>query len=138
MKSRFISRRPRRTAALLSGAAALAAAAVFGVASPASAAGYPCSHDGHAIWCATVTAIDPGSYLASHNGPSYGSGQTGRRYYNGQEMELACWTTGDGDADGHGDHYWFMLDFDGDSGYVNDWYLTTGSAAQWQPHVPHC
>lgn len=27
---------------------------------------------------------------------------------------------------------------DGDGGYVNDWYLTTGSPSQWQPHVAHC
>jgi hypothetical protein len=31
-----------------------------------------------------------------------------------------------------------MLDFDGDGGYVNGWYLTTGSPAPWQPHVAHC
>ncbi|MDC2956649.1 hypothetical protein PO587_19440 [Streptomyces gilvifuscus] len=63
---------------------------------------------------------------------------TGHRFHNGDTMMLACWTTGDGDADGHGDHYWFALDFDSDSGYINDWYVTTGSPSQWQPHVPHC
>ncbi|MEV1023200.1 hypothetical protein [Streptomyces sp. NPDC050264] len=127
-----------RRAAVAAGTFALTAAAVCATASPASAAGWACDHDGHTVWCASVTGISAGSYLASHNGPSYGSGTTGHRYANGDTMMLACWTTGDGDADGHGDRYWFALDLDSDSGYINDWYVTTGSPSQWKPHVPQC
>lgn len=139
MKSHIRQAGPvRRRAAALAGTLALAAVAVGTAASPASAAGWACDHDGHTVWCASVTGISAGSYLASHNGPSYGSGTTGYRYYNGQTMMLACWTTGDGDADGHGDRYWFALDSDSDGGFINDWYVTTGSPSQWQPHVPQC
>ncbi|WP_427168376.1 hypothetical protein ACQF4J_44535 [Streptomyces sp. C1-1] len=127
-----------RRAAASVGALAMAAAAVCAVATRASAAGWACDHDGHTVWCASVTGISAGSYLASHNGPTYASGTTGHRYNNGDTMMLACWTTGDGDADGHGDHYWFALDFDSDGGYINDWYVTTGSPSQWKPHVPQC
>jgi hypothetical protein len=125
-----------RRAAAPAGTLAVAGAAVCVTASPASAAGWGCDHDGHTVWCASVTGISSGSYLASHNGPSYASGT--RQYHNGDTMMLACWTTGDGDADGHRDPYWFALDSDSDSGYINDCYVTTGSPSQWQPHVPRC
>lgn len=90
--------------------------------------------------CATVTAINPGSKLQQHKQPNYTGGvYTYTHYTNGHVLAVLCWTTGAGDIDGHGDHYWFKVD-DGiiGGGYVNDWYLTTGSYSQWSPQLDHC
>ncbi|WP_327286806.1 hypothetical protein [Streptomyces sp. NBC_01198] len=110
--------------------------------STASAAGpYFCQDGNHeGDYCAKVTAINPGSYLAFHKGPNYTSGTiAGVRLANGTPVSLVCWTTGAGDIDGHGDTYWFKVDTGAVQGYVNDWYLTTGSPSQWHPFVPyHC
>jgi len=86
----------------------------------------------------TVTAINPGSYLAVHNGPNYTSGTLSLQLHNGDWLFLTCWTTGAGDADGHGDHYWFYTTFGSYGGYVNDWYVNTGSTANWMPRISHC
>lgn len=79
--------------------------------------------------------------LQQHQQPNYTSAvDKYARYTNGNRLALLlCWTTGSGDIDGHGDHYWFKVD-DGIIawGYVNDWYVTTGSYAQWSPYVRHC
>src|SRR5437867_13253137 len=58
---------------------------------------------------ANVTAISPGSSLVYHNQPNYSGGQVPNtpHFHNGDVIFLQCWTTGSGDADGHGDHYWF-------------------------------
>ncbi|MEV0398719.1 hypothetical protein [Actinoallomurus sp. NPDC050550] len=91
-------------------------------------------------WCAHVTAIDSGSYLALHRKPDYEHGTvSGVQYHNGDTVGLICWTTGDPDADGNGDTYWFdVTDQNYNYGYVNDWYLTTGGYNDWHGHVPEC
>jgi hypothetical protein len=93
--------------------------------------------------CATVTAIQPGSALVVHNQPNYSGGVVpgSPRMTNGDWFVIGCWTTGAGDADGHGDRYWFYggsVNKSGPDGYVNDWYLTTGSYSQWSRYVSHC
>jgi hypothetical protein len=83
-----------------------------------------------------VVSIDPGSWLAVHAQPNYTGGlQDDRRFYNGDPIRLTCWTTGAGDIDGNGDYYWFQIIY---GGYVNDWYVDTGSFSQWSPYIPHC
>ncbi|MER7672442.1 hypothetical protein ABTY61_28840 [Kitasatospora sp. NPDC096128] len=141
------ARTPRLRRAATAAALALAATALgLGSASPASALSGPsrCDLDvpNATHYCATVTAINPGSFLAIHNEPNYTGGSMGGRLGNGEEVVLYCWTTGAGDADGHGDTYWFYVHphYAGDTtdGYVNDWYLTTGSYSQWSGLVNHC
>ena len=96
------------------------------------------------VRCASVTAINKGSHLLLHKQPNYtGGSYTGSftQAVNGQIVYLSCWTTGSGDADGHGDHYWFKSSFGGPGytyGYVNDWYVTTGSYSYWSKYIPHC
>jgi hypothetical protein len=113
-----------------------------------------------------VTAIDPGSVLQLHKAPDYAHGvvHTPRAgsdtAVNGNDAYLQCWTTGAGDIDGHGDHYWFRANFwdtlnypadnaplslsSGYWGYINDWYVTTGAASYWMNYtyqgrkMPHC
>ncbi|WP_370148036.1 cutinase family protein [Streptacidiphilus sp. EB129] len=102
---------------------------------------YKCSIGGNPNdWCAHVTAIAPGSYLALQNAPDYDHGHSA--YYqghNGNQLITYCWTTGADDADGTGDHYWFSVDDGANfSGYVNDRYLTTGTYAQWSKIIEHC
>ncbi|MFE2412172.1 hypothetical protein ACFXDE_27885 [Kitasatospora sp. NPDC059408] len=117
---------------------ALAACGVF--AAPASAAvdlHQPCRDFWGNRVCTTVTAINPGSYLAQHLAPDYAHGvQEGVQLHNGDEVPLFCWTTGAPDADGHGDRYWFQVSEA--TVFVNDYYLNTGNYADWSPHVSHC
>jgi hypothetical protein len=120
-------------------AVATAAAGVTLIPAAAHAAPYYCSDpDRIGNYCAKVTGIDPGSYLALHKGPNYrGGAWPGIRLHNGETVHLVCWTTGSGDIDGHRDYYWFQVDFSDAApvGYVNDWYLTTGSYSQWHRYV---
>ncbi|HEY3480404.1 MAG TPA: hypothetical protein VGL02_16015 [Streptomyces sp.] len=140
-------RRLARRGAALAGTLALAAGAVVLSSSSASAVPVNCWNNGGpkdlgmSTNCAQVTGIDAGSSLVLHNGPSYASGVqvNSPHYSNGTWLGVYCWTTGSGDADGHGDTYWFNVDDgNGNIGWVNDWYLTTGGYAQWSPIVQHC
>jgi len=123
----------------LSLVAAVVAAGVLGVAVPANATPYSCgdSEWGPGCW-ATVTSIN--TYLVMHNQPNYSGGEVpgSPHWHNGDEVFLACWTTGSGDANGHGDHYWFWTTIGSVGGYINDWYVTTGSYSQWSPLISHC
>lgn len=136
---------PARTAARrwvspLVATVALTAAAAL-TPGTADAAVFGCM-EGNQDICATVTAINPGSALLLHRQPNYIGGVVAgsRRMMNGDWFIIDCWTTGAGDADGHGDRYWFRGGSDRGSGigYVNDWYLTTGSYSQWSRYVRHC
>jgi hypothetical protein len=135
----------RRIGRLLAACALAAGGVVAGTAMPAQAATtFQCedaSDWGRGCWT-TVTAIAPGSYLAVHNTPDYAHGvRSGAsfQFHNGDSLFLECWTTGAGDADGHGDHYWFRItEGSVGGGYVNDWYLNTGSYSYWSPQLRHC
>lgn len=134
----------QRIGRLLAACALAAGGVVAGTALPAQASTLLCVDEGE--WGAgcstTVTGIDPGSYLAVHLTPDYDHGVragSAFQYHNGDWLFLQCWTTGAGDADGHGDHYWFLIT-EGSigGGFVNDWYVNTGSFGNWSPHLPHC
>jgi len=129
-----------RPITILAAVVAIGMATLIG-AGTADATVYRCTVSGTAgLICANVTAIDPGSVLRQHQQPNYTSAVNQNTHYtNGVQLLLLCWTTGSGDIDGHGDHYWFKVD-DGIIawGYVNDWYVNTGSYAQWSPYVRHC
>lgn len=135
-----LTTRSRRTA-LLAAAGAFVAATATVTPQTADAAVFRCMEGNQQI-CATVTAISPGSALLLHRQPSYSGGVVpgSRRMVNGDWFIIDCWTTGAGDADGHGDRYWMHGGSDRGSGigYVNDWYLTTGSYSQWSRYVRHC
>jgi hypothetical protein len=106
---------------------------------PPADAPYRCDGDG--TWCARVTAIAPGSDLVLHSEANFTSGTDPHyRGHDGDELVIRCWTySSTADADGHGDHYWFQVTVDHDGGgWVNDWYVTTGSHAVWSPLIPHC
>lgn len=128
----------RITTALLAFAAA--AGGAVAVAPAASADTFLCYSD----WqCAHVTAVSgSGGYLAFHNEPDYVHGMRpgSAHLHNGDVVQLRCWTTGAPDADGHGDRYWFWGQTHGSAvaGFVNDWYLTTGSPASFRARVPKC
>jgi hypothetical protein len=140
-------RRWAHRGAALAGSMALAVGGMLFAATEASATPTSCSNTplafevGQNEMCAQVTAINSGSYLALHAQPNYSGGVAAGspQYGNGDWFAVYCWTTGPGDADGHGDTYWFNVD-DGNAniGWVNDWYLTTGSYAQWSSVIPHC
>lgn len=132
--------RVKRLLGTLLGILGLSAGLVLAGAGTAQAVPFYChSGDASGDYCAYVTAINPGSYLAMHLEPNYTGGTVpGYQMHNGFQLHLMCWTTGSGDADGHGDRYWFQVDSGVMSGYVNDWYLTTGSPSQWKPYVGHC
>ncbi|MEV6522289.1 hypothetical protein AB0M43_10135 [Longispora sp. NPDC051575] len=97
--------------------------------------GYPAS-DGQSL-CAKVTGINAGSYLGVRTTPHYGSPVL-YRLYNGNTVEVDCWTTGDGAADKPSYRYWMGLYRASGPAYVNDWYLTTGGPGTWQPRLTHC
>jgi hypothetical protein len=126
-----------KTAAALSAAAIGITAAVF--AAPASAAptcsslGFPGSDP--AARCARVIGINPGSYLGSRPEPRYGTPII-NRFYNGDIIELDCWTTGDGAADNPSYKYWIGLHGGSSPQYVNDWYLDSGSPSVWMQQLP--
>ena len=108
------------------------------VAAPTTAAADPflCYTD----WqCAKVTAIAPGSYLLLHNEPNYADGARpgSPHLHNGDILRLYCYTTGSGDADGHGDTYWWFVGDanSGVAGYANDYYLTTGTPSAFKKVV---
>ncbi|UIR20160.1 hypothetical protein LXH13_25390 [Streptomyces spinosirectus] len=130
----------RRVARLV--AASMGAAGLALIPTAAHATPFYCHDpDREGNYCAKVTAIDAGSYLAIHHAANYSSGtDPGVKLHNGAVLHLGCWTTGSGDADGNGDTYWFRVDYSDSAqvGYVNDWYLTTGSPSQWKPYVGHC
>jgi hypothetical protein len=92
--------------------------------------------------CAFVTAIDPGSHLVFHNEPNYADGviRNSPALVNGAKVFLDCWTNGSFDADGGLDPYWFWAaPGSGPAiGWINDFYVTTGSKAQWSPYIRHC
>jgi hypothetical protein len=131
----------RRRLGTLLASVALAAAATVALPQTADATVFGCMEGNQSI-CATVTAIRPGSALLVHRQPNYSGGVVAGspRMTNGDWFIINCWTRGAGDADGHGDRYWFRGGSDRGSatGYVNDWYLTTGSYAQWSRYVRHC
>jgi hypothetical protein len=132
-------RKPTRAIAI---GAAVAGALALSPATPAFASVYDCVDAGE--WgpgCyANVTAINSGSYLAWHNQPNYSGGQVTNspHFQNGDAMFLGCWTWGSGDADGHGDHYWFWTTIGSAGGYINDWYVTSGSYSNWSRYIGHC
>lgn len=118
------------------------AATVMVTAAPANAATYPCERSGSIIPCTTVTGIDPGSWLQVRTGPGYGYGpieQAYSRLYNGNEVGLGCWTTGDGAVDNPNYRYWMMVELPNSrTGFVNDWYLNSGSPDVWKQQVERC
>jgi hypothetical protein len=124
---------------LVVGSVVTVPALLLASAGAADAAPFGC-YSGNQYTCATVTAISPGSSLRMHRQPNYTGGVVpgSPAFHNGDWVILDCWTTGAGDADGHGDRYWFRTFDSGYFGYVNDWYLTTGSPSQWMPLVSHC
>jgi hypothetical protein len=124
----------------VAGGLLVAATAVTAVAAP-SASADPFTCYGNAI-CAKVTAIDSGSYLLLHNKPNYADGaRPGSPHLtNGHWLVLYCYTTGPGDADGHGDTYWWGTadQSSGVVGYVNDYYVTTGTPATFKKTFGKC
>lgn len=76
-------------------------------------------------------------WLQMRTGPGYGDVPYGR-LNNGAEVGLDCWATGDGAADNPNYRYWMRIDTGVRSGFVNDWYLDTGSPAVWQQRIPQC
>ncbi|GAB1640581.1 hypothetical protein [Krasilnikovia sp. MM14-A1259] len=133
-----------RIGRLLAAVALAGGAAVAGTAAPAQAATLNCVAAGEwgpGCW-STVTAIDAGSYLAVHNQPDYTHGERSGsrfRHHNGDSLFLQCWTTGAPDGDGHGDRYWFLITQGSvGGGYVNDWYVNTGSYSDWSRRLRHC
>ncbi|MES5820714.1 hypothetical protein [Streptomyces sp. RG80] len=120
-------------------AVSAASAATLGLVTPAEAAIHDCRVSGDRANCAYVTGIDPGSWLQMRTGPGYGYADVpSGRLDNGREVGLACWTTGDGAADNPNYRYWMRVDVGVRSGFVNDWYLDTGSPAVWQQRIPQC
>lgn len=130
----------KRRGAAIAGTAAMAFAGTVVVAGSANAAIYECRISGDRAKCTTVTGIDPGSWLQVRTGPGYGYANTWGfpRLYNGSEVGVACWTTGDGAADNPNWKYWIRVDNGVNSGYVNDWYLETGSPAQFKAVLNPC
>lgn len=93
----------------------------------------------NAAYCAKVTAIRGGSYLALQKEPDY-AGMADPHYHghNGDELIIRCWTKSQV-MDGRNDPYWFTVaSRDGATGWVNDWYVTTGGYTTWSPLIPHC
>jgi hypothetical protein len=111
----------------------------------AAAAVVQCNDVGYK-YCASVTSISSGSCLRQHLAPDYGtSGHTNYSnnvcWTNGEYLDIACWTTGAPDADGHNDRYWFFTvsrTSTSINGYVNDWYLNTGTYSQWSRIISYC
>ncbi|MFF9625718.1 hypothetical protein [Streptomyces griseosporeus] len=132
----------RRKALVGLATAATATAALLGTAAPANAAIYQCVKNDHQQPCTTVTGIDPGSYLLVRTGPGYGYPSIEVAYsrlFNGDEVGLSCWTTGDGAYDNPNYHYWMSIDLPNSRwGYVNDWYLTTGNPDVWKQQLRQC
>ncbi|OLZ64222.1 hypothetical protein AV521_36140 [Streptomyces sp. IMTB 2501] len=134
---------PKRGVAI-AGGLALAAGVMVVTAGPASADPVSCQNvfpDRPGGYCAQVTGIDAGSSLVLHNGPDYTSGVVdgSGHYTDGTWLKLYCWTTGAADADGHGDTYWFNADDNnGNIGFVNDWYVTSGGFSTWSKVINHC
>lgn len=95
-------------------------------------------------WCATVTAIDPGSALVFHKWPNYSATVPNTPYlHDGDEVRVSCYLTSDTeDADGNGDYVWWWVSIGtGDNfiaGYANDWYLTTGGPGDYESILPNC
>ncbi|MGH7869667.1 MAG: hypothetical protein ACREP9_19075 [Candidatus Dormibacteraceae bacterium] len=131
----------RRRIVVLIGVAAVVCSALATMTGPAEAAVFTCNLGLNPTdHCTTVTGINPGSSLALHHAPNYTSGTIPNfSGQNGKDLIAHCWAKGAGDADGHGDQYWFYVD-DGShfAGWVNDWYLTTGGYAQWSPVIHSC
>ena len=87
--------------------------------------------------CAKVTAVSDLSYLHLLAQPDISATHlTGRSFNTGDELALDCWITGNAVA---GDPYWFKVFNPNDTkfrGYVNDYYLATGSEKDWIKDVP--
>lgn len=126
------------------GLAAVAATALtlLGTTTPANAATYPCQISGSTIPCTTVTGIDPGSWLQVRTGPGYGYGPIAAAYsrlYNGDQVGLTCWTLGEGAYDNPNYRYWMWVEVgNSHGGFVNDWYLNTGSPDVWKQQIRQC
>ncbi|MFJ3669623.1 hypothetical protein ACIPSE_24520 [Streptomyces sp. NPDC090106] len=122
--------------------ALLTAGTLLSTATPASADVYPCRMSDSTIPCTTVTGIDPGSWLQVRTGPGYGYGPIAEAYsrlYNGNQVGITCWTTGDGAVDNPNYRYWMRVEVGNSySGYVNDWYLNTGNSAVWKQQIRQC
>ncbi|MES5820715.1 hypothetical protein [Streptomyces sp. RG80] len=118
------------------------AATMMATATPANAAIYTCRMSDANIPCTTVTGIDPGSWLQVRTAPSYSAGpidQAYSRLYNGNQVGITCWTTGEGAADNPNYRYWMHIEVGNSrSGYVNDWYLDTGGPATWKQQIRQC
>ncbi|GAA4889022.1 hypothetical protein ACFPM3_18900 [Streptomyces coeruleoprunus] len=136
-----ISSRARKALAAAA-TAVTAVAALMATAAPANAAIHRCTISGDWTNCTTVTGIDPGSWLQVRTGPGYGYGPINLAYsrlYNGDEVGLTCWRTGDGAYDNPNYRYWMAVDVGNSNwGYVNDWYLNTGSPEVWKQHIRQC
>ncbi|KUN84308.1 hypothetical protein [Streptomyces griseoruber] len=115
---------------------------LLSTATSANAAIYPCQMSDSTIPCTTVTGIDPGSWLQVRTGPGYGYGPIADAYsrlYNGDQVGITCWRLGDGAYDNPNYRYWMRVEVGGsNSGYVNDWYLNTGSADVWKQQIRQC
>ncbi|MFJ2241172.1 hypothetical protein [Streptomyces sp. NPDC087859] len=86
------------------------------------------------------TGIDAGSWLQLRTGPGhrYADVPYGR-LDNRAEVGLKCWSTGDGAADNPNYRYWMRVEVGNSySGYVNDWYLNTGSPDVWKQQIRQC
>lgn len=129
-----------RRSRIVLGALGLLAGSLVALAAPADATPFACNGTHGFDYCVYVTAIDPGSCLRMHKQPNYTSGYTNSVcLVNGNKLELECYTSGSGDIDGNGDHWWWWVKNYGPyqyAGYVNDWYVTTGSYSQWKALDP--
>ncbi|MFJ5263704.1 hypothetical protein ACIQAC_24915 [Streptomyces sp. NPDC088387] len=130
----------RRTLVAVGAVLTAAASSVLVGAGPAGAAIHQCTISGDRTQCAYVTGIDAGSYLAVRTAPRYNAPKSPGfgQYQNGHQFGVSCWTTGDPDADGNGYRYWMLVDNGINTGYVNDWYLTTGGPSTWKSQLPQC
>lgn len=131
--------RRKRTVGVMLGLVMVASTMFAVFAGSANANPYPTGCNASLGTCsAFVTAINAGSCARMHPQPNYtGTAYTSWCGTNGKQVSLNCYTTGSGDADGHGDKYWWNVNafqVNGQpfaAGYVNDWYLTTGSSSTW-------
>jgi hypothetical protein len=112
-------------------AAVFAAGLGLAAAGPAAADPYVCDISGDRALCANVIRVDPGSVLNVRTGP--GTNYPERfELTNGTRVGVVCWTEG---TPVNGYNIWTLIDTGVRSGYVSDYYLSTGRV---QDHLPHC
>ncbi|GAB2968148.1 hypothetical protein LWP59_26865 [Amycolatopsis acidiphila] len=110
---------------------------------PVTTGVYQCDRQGgeYRAQCANVTTVSDDSYLHLLTQPDLTAAHIITKTYNdGAALAVYCWTEVAG-ARVDGDPYWFEVFDPQDNaieGYVNDYYLSTGSVTDWQPKVQGC